>query len=79
MTIEMIDKTGESPSDEDLEEALDTVAKFIVKGPTTGIAPELYVGLANIHRCLKDLHIFRHRLKKLNELSKPLGLSDLNA
>lgn len=60
--MESIDKTGQPPTDQDLDEAIDEIKRQIVKMDMS-LPPKLLIQLPNIHRCLKDLVLTR-RAKK---------------
>jgi hypothetical protein len=48
------DKSGQPPSARDVDEAIATVGRFIVRAIGT-LPPELAIQLPNIHRCLRYL------------------------
>lgn len=51
MSIESIDRTGEFPTREEVEEAREVVKKYLIIGMLK-LPPELAVQMPNIHRCL---------------------------
>ena len=50
--VEFTDKTGQLPTQQDFDDALDSVGKALV-GKIHELPPDLAVNLAVIHRCLK--------------------------
>jgi hypothetical protein len=59
--LNMVDMTGKPRSDRDLEEALQVVKKFLVKG-FLSLPPELALQLTSIHAFLKELQVYRNAI-----------------
>ncbi len=64
MSIESVDKSGELPSDTDVDEAITVVTKFIVNMKFMMQIPELAVQLPNIRRCLAVAKMTLPELRK---------------
>jgi len=62
---EMIDKTGEPRSDEELQEAIDCVKTIMVKQPT--VLPFFTVHALLILNCLEELQAMRRLLAEARE------------
>jgi len=50
----MEDMTGQSPSIRDIDDAIAAITKLAHPSYMTKIAPEIYVNIMNIRRCLTD-------------------------
>ncbi len=61
----MIDMSGQSDSDEDLQDAINCIATIMVKHPM--VLPLLTVHAGVIHRCLKELQALRGLLRQARE------------
>ncbi len=59
--MEMVDKTGQPRSDEELQEAIDCVTTIMLKHAT--VLPMLTVNALSIVDCLRELQTIRHLLK----------------
>lgn len=60
MSTEFVDKSGQPPSDQDIDEAIQAVRASFVKH-IAKIPPELAVQLPNISRCLAYLKEIKPR------------------
>ena len=72
--MEMIDKTGQPRSDEDLQEAIDAVKTIMVKHST--VLPLFTIHALIILNCLEELQAMRRlikeaRRKRLEQRSNP--------
>lgn len=50
--IEMVDKTGQLPTQKDFDDALEAISSAMLGG-ITKLPPELALSMPVIHRCLK--------------------------
>jgi hypothetical protein len=63
MSIEMIDQTGKPRSDKELDEAIATVGKHIVKS-IFNMPSDLFMQMTTIHSLLKELKVYRAVIAK---------------
>lgn len=67
--VEMIDESGKPQSDEDLQDAITTIEKLLIKPPME--LPMLAVMLPTIRQLLKELQTIRKVIHNLPEAPRP--------